>query len=533
MSQIPSDSSGNSDALELEAAGYQQAMPRRFSLWSLGALSFTLTCTWLGTGSSIGISLTEASSAGTLWSLPIAGVMTTIVSLGMAELASAYPVAGAQYYWSFMVARDDYKPFASYLNGWMSVIGWWLASSSVSNFVSSMILDIVGAWHPDWDQKRWHQYLIYVALIWIATSANIFMSRWIPLFNKMVFVLSVLTLSATTITLFVVTKNSASSKFIFTDTTNRTGWSSDGFAFTLAVGNAVYAFLGSDCAAHLCEEIPNPARNVPKVMIYPLLMGLFTAFPFAASLMYAISDISAVLNTTTGLPLFEIYFQGTGSRSGATVLMTLFAFCFFANLVANATTSSRTLWAVSRDGALPYSHFWERIHPKFEVPVNALLLSATFITLYGLIFLGSSTAFSAMVSAAIIFLQTSCVIPQAVLLYRGRERVLPLRYFNLGKYGTLINGVSVLWVVFLDILYCFPTAMPVTAENMSYVSVVFVGLVGFVIVLWFTTKKNTFTGPRIDIDMLNARRVAAVGPLEGTRPVEYHPLRNPEAVKSD
>jgi choline transport protein len=116
MSQIPSDSSGNSDALELEAAGYQQAMPRRFSLWSLGALSFTLTCTWLGTGSSIGISLTEASSAGTLWSLPIAGVMTTIVSLGMAELASAYPVAGAQYYWSFMVARDDYKPFASYLS---------------------------------------------------------------------------------------------------------------------------------------------------------------------------------------------------------------------------------------------------------------------------------------------------------------------------------------------------------------------------------------------------------------------------------
>ncbi|KAJ4138530.1 hypothetical protein NW768_002369 [Fusarium equiseti] len=533
LADTPSNASANSDALELEAAGYQQAMPRRFSLWSLGALSFTLTCTWLGTGSSIGISLTEASSAGTLWSLPIAGVMTTIVSLGMAELASAYPVAGAQYYWSFMVAREDYKPFASYLNGWMSVIGWWLASSSVSNFVSSMILDIVGAWYPDWDQKRWHQYLIYVALIWIATTANILWSRWIPLFNKMVFILSVLTLSATTIILFVVTKNHASGKFIFTDTTNRTGWSSDGFAFMLAVGNAVYAFLGSDCGAHLCEEIPNPAKNVPKVMIYPLLMGLFTAFPFAASLMYAISDVEAVLTTTTGLPLFEIYFQGTGSRSGASVLMALFAFCFFANLVANATTSSRTLWAVSRDGALPYSQFWERVHPKFEVPVNALVLSASFITIYGLIFLGSSTAFSAMVSAAIIFLQTSCIIPQAVLLYRGREKVLPLRYFSLGKYGAWINGISVAWVVYLDIQYCFPTVMPATPENMSYVSVVFVGLVGFVVVLWHTTKKGTFTGPKIDLDLLNARRVAAVGPLEGTSPAEYHALRSSETGKQD
>lgn len=103
------------DDLELEAAGYHRTMPRQFSMWSLGALAFTLTCTWLGAGSSVGISLTEASSAGTLWSLPIAGCMTMVVAAGMAELASAYPVAGAQYYWSFMVASDKYKPFASFL----------------------------------------------------------------------------------------------------------------------------------------------------------------------------------------------------------------------------------------------------------------------------------------------------------------------------------------------------------------------------------------------------------------------------------
>lgn len=109
------DSTAVMDNLELEAAGYKQSMPRQFSLWSLGALSFTLTCTWLGTGSSIGIALMEASSAGTLWSLPIAGAMTLFVASGMAELASAYPVAGAQYYWSFMVAAEEYKPFASFL----------------------------------------------------------------------------------------------------------------------------------------------------------------------------------------------------------------------------------------------------------------------------------------------------------------------------------------------------------------------------------------------------------------------------------
>jgi choline transport protein len=59
--------------LEPEAVGYKREMPRHFSILSLGALSLALTCTWLGTGSSVGISLTEASSAGTLLSLPIAG----------------------------------------------------------------------------------------------------------------------------------------------------------------------------------------------------------------------------------------------------------------------------------------------------------------------------------------------------------------------------------------------------------------------------------------------------------------------------
>ncbi|KAF2493506.1 amino acid transporter [Lophium mytilinum] len=516
MSLDLGDDAARLDNLELEAAGYKQSMPRQFSLWSLSALSFTLTCTWLGTGSSVGISLTEASSAGTLWSLPIAGMMTLVVSAGMAELASAYPCAGAQYYWSFMVSSDEYKPFLSFVNGWVSVLGWWLGAGSVANFVSSMILDIVYVWYPDYSQQHWQQYLIYVGLIWVAVAINVFGSQWIPLYNKFVFLLSIVTLTSTMIVLFVVGRHHhATASFIFTDTTSKSGWSSEGWTFMLAVGNAVYSFLGSDGGAHLCEEIPLPGKNVPKVIMYPLLMGLITAFPFAAALMYAITDLSAVLATPTGLPLIEIYRQGTGSNVAASILMAVFAFCFFSNLVANATTASRTLWAFSRDGALPYSKIWMAVHPRFQMPLNAMLLSASCISIYGVIFIGSTTAFSAMLSAAIVFLQTSCVIPQAILLYRGRDKVLPERYFSLGKCGAAINGVSVAWVVFLDILYCFPTSMPVTPQNMSYVSVVSTGLVAFVIALWFTSKKGKFVGPHVNYALLEERRHAAiVGRLE-------------------
>ncbi|RVX70500.1 hypothetical protein B0A52_05151 [Exophiala mesophila] len=497
------------DSLELEAAGYSQAMPRRFSKWSLGALSFTLTCTWLGTGASLGNGLTQASAAGALWSLPVAGLMTLIISVGMAELASAFPVAGAQYYWSFMVASPKYRAFASFLNGWMSIIGWWLASGSVANFVSYMILSIVALWYPEFEAQNWQQYLIYVAVIWLAVAMNVFASEWLPHFNQMIFVLSVSTLGATIITLFVTARNHhATASFIFTDTTISSGWSDYGLCFLLSISNAVYGYLGTDCGAHLCEEIANPSRNVPKVIIYPLVMGLLTSFPFAASLLYSITDLSSILESPR-LPLISIYYQATGSYAAASVLLAVLAFCFFGCLVAVGTTCSRTQWAVSRDGVLPFSQVWMHIHPTYRMPANSMLLTGTCVSLYGLIFLGSTTAFSAMVNAAIIFLQTSCVIPQAILLYRGRD-VLPERYFNLGKWGKYINAIAVLWVCFLDILACFSTILPVNPENMSYVSVVCVGLVSFVVILWFISKKGKFEGPRVNTELMNARRLAAL-----------------------
>jgi amino acid transporter len=105
----------------------------------------------------------------------------------------------------------------------------------------------------------------------------------------------------------------------------------------------VFAFLGSDCGAHLCEEIANPSRNVPMVIVFPLIIGLLTAFPFACALMYSISDMKAVLNTTTGLPLIEIYFQATQSAVTASILLAAFAFCFFGCLVANGKAYPQAL----------------------------------------------------------------------------------------------------------------------------------------------------------------------------------------------
>jgi len=100
---------------ELELHGSDKELPRRFSFWSLLSLSYSLLITWGSFGATFGTSLRDASFAGTIWGLVIAAAITMVLTLGMAEFSSAFETAGAQYYWTYMVSKSEWAPFASYL----------------------------------------------------------------------------------------------------------------------------------------------------------------------------------------------------------------------------------------------------------------------------------------------------------------------------------------------------------------------------------------------------------------------------------
>lgn len=111
-----------------------------------------------------------------------------------------------------------------------------------------------------------------------------------------------------------------------------------------------------------------------------MLIDDVEAFPFAISLSFVITDYEAVLNTPTGLPLIEVYYQATGSKAGTSVLMVAFAICFFGCATANITSSSRQMWAASRDNCFPFSRYWKQVHPRWQMPMNAACLSGTLVT---------------------------------------------------------------------------------------------------------------------------------------------------------
>jgi hypothetical protein len=77
--------------------------------------------------------------------------------------------------------------------------------------------------------------------------------------------------------------------------------------------------------------------------------------------------------------------------------------------------------------------------------LNSLYLNLALVTIFGLIFLGSSSAFNAIVSASVVLLDLSYGMPIVVNCLRGR-RMLPERSFVLpnvvGWTLNLVCGLS-------------------------------------------------------------------------------------------
>lgn len=116
--------------------------------------------------------------------------------------------------------------------------------------------------------------------------------------------------------------------------------------------------------------------------------------------------------------------------------------------------------------------------------------------LLGLINIGSTTAFNAIVSLAVVGLYTSYLIP--VLLHAIRRLTgPPIQYgpFQLGKFGLPLNIFAVIYSVFIVIFLFFPPYQPVTAQNMNYACLVFGAVVLFSLVWWFIRGRRTYSGP--------------------------------------
>ena len=193
--------------------------------------------------------------------------------------------------------------------------------------------------------------------------------------------------------------------------------------------------------AHMIEEIPDPSVEGPKIMIYCVAIGVFTGFVFLSVLLFVLKDVDNVISSPAGSVL-QIFYDATNNPAGSICLLMFPLICLLFAGTSIMTTSSRMTYAFARDGGLPFSRVFARVNMRLDVPMNALYLTTILVIIFGCIFLGSSSAFNAIVSASVVALGITYATPPAINCLRGRSMLPDTRPFKLpGPMGWICNLV--------------------------------------------------------------------------------------------
>jgi amino acid transporter len=242
-------------------------------------------------------------------------------------------------------------------------------------------------------------------------------------------------------------------------------------------------------------------------MIGSVIINGVIGLVYAIVLLFALGDLEPLLQSETGFPFMQLFLNITGSPAGASIMTLCITLIATAANAAGVTSTSRTAWAFARDQGLPASKFFSEVSPTLKIPVRMVLVVGFLQMLLGLIYLGSSTAFNAVLSMSILGMYASYLSPIVFMLVYGRRSSAPILRglgsgsFNLGpRWGPIINIIAILWLILAMVFSTFPTIKPVTPDNMNYCIVVTMGwmFIGGLYYYLFGGKKR-FSGPVVEL----------------------------------
>ncbi|KAK7417757.1 hypothetical protein QQX98_004413 [Neonectria punicea] len=487
------------DAQDLADFGHAQALTRKFSMWSMLALAFSVLGTWSTFAQGLSSGLTSGGPIAIFWGLCLVAACNVCVAVSLGELVSSMPTALGQAYWISRLWPTPTGRFTSYLCAWINTFGWWTLSASQLAFMTEFMLSMKVLFDVDWTgaSKGWVLFLVYVATTLAMTGFNIVACRRdmiLPMFNNFVGICFVGLFFIISITILACVGGKPElsfqpASFVFGKWINQTGWP-DGVTWFMGLLQAAYGLTAFDSAIHLVEEIPNPRKNIPRVIWSSVVCGAVTGFIFMVACLFSIQDLDGVLDGPTGLPFMDLLKQTVGLKGG-TVLLSLFIMNGLGQGVSIVTTASRLTWGFARDGGIPWSNYFAKVDETWKVPVRALWLQGGIIALVGVLYTFASTVLEAITSVSTIALTMSYGMPILVLLLTGRDK-LPPGEFSLGRFGPVINWISVVYCAITTVFFFFPGSPNPTGTDMNYAIAVFGVMMVVTLGFWVVKGRITY-----------------------------------------
>ncbi|ERN08756.1 hypothetical protein AMTRI_Chr11g99480 [Amborella trichopoda] len=500
--------------------GYKQELRRRMTLFKTLAISFSTMTLFTGITPLYGSSLLYAGPASLVWGWVVVSFFTFFVGVAMAEICSSFPTTGSLYFWAAHLAGPKWGPFASWCCAWLETIGLIAGIGTQayagSQTLQSIILICSGTnKNGGYFAPRGVFLCMYMGLTIIWAILNTFALDVIAFLDIISMWWQVIGGSVIVIMLPLVANTTQTASYVFTyfkTSPESTGIRSKPYAVILSFLVSQYSLYGYDAAAHLTEETIGADRNGPIAILSSIAMISVFGWAYILALTFSIQDPSYLYDTaneTAGafVPaqiLYDAFYGRFHNSSGAIVLLFVIWGSFFFGGLSITTSAARVVYALSRDGGIPLSSVWRRLHPKYKVPTNAVWLCAAFCILLGLPILKVNVVFTAITSICTIGWVGGYAIPIFARMVM-EEKNFKAGPFYLGRARRPVCLIAFLWICYTCSIFLLPTLYPLKWDNFNYAPIALGVVLGIVLLWWLLDARKWFKGPVRNVEIQNGK----------------------------
>lgn len=373
--------------------------------------------------------------------------------------------------------------------------------------LAAMILAAASIEYPGYIPTAWQTFLLTVLLLSLHAGISSMPTRWIARVNSYGSTFNMLALITVLIAIPAgVTSNpNNNNKTGFTPSsevwrtiTNGTDFP-DGIAVLMTFVGVIWTMAGYDSPFHLSEECSNANIAAPRAITITSAAGGVLGWLLQLVVAYTVQDIEAVMDSPLGQPWASYLLQVLPQRT-AIALLALTIVCGFSMGQGCMVAASRVTYAYARDDCFPLSRVWKRVNHRTHTPVNAVLLNAALGICMSLLMLAGPVAIGALFSIGAIAQFVAFAIPIAIrVVCHGRFRRGP---WHLGRWGRVVGGVGVVFVVFMVPVLCLPqtTGRRLSAKLMNWTCLVYGAPMLGVVVWWVVDARWWFKGPRVNVE---------------------------------
>jgi amino acid transporter len=240
-----------------------------------------------------------------------------------------------------------------------------------------MMLAAAAIGNPNYVPQHYQTFLLTCLLLIIHAAIASLHTRFLARFNEVGTVINLISLVVFLIVApaaSINTPKTNSASQVWGTLTNGTEWP-NGLAVLMSFLGVIWTMSGYDAPFHLSEECSNANIASPRAIIMTSSLGGILGWFIMLVIGYTVVDVPSVIGSDLGQPMGSYLLQVLGQKGGLGIFSLVIISCFFMGQGC-MVASSRVIYAYSRDGALPGSQIWAKVHPWTRTPVYAGSLSS-------------------------------------------------------------------------------------------------------------------------------------------------------------